>query len=278
VTVHEVLNADLVAPPLVPLKRLYVRVLNEVVAATATMIVFLSAQAEQRFVDSVGSVASKRLPHGVDTDARIDATPAEARAQLGIANHEAATDSTPVVVAPGYVSPRKGTDVVLSVARACPDVEFLVAGGPPRDRHTDFFDRIVERAPPNMTVTGRLSDEHFQLAFAAGDVAVLPYQETEQAGVVNAVNQSGVFNWCAAYGLPVLAGDCARFRNVAAEWDAVRVADATDPDAFADALQELLSDSDARTALSDAIEVYAQAHSVEQVAAQHHAVYQAVRT
>lgn len=270
-TVHEVLNADLVGAPLVPLKRLYVRLLNEVVARTTTTAVFLSAEAESRFFASVGDVSRTRFAHGVDLSARRSVSQAEARETFGL---PAEAD---VVVAPGYVSPRKGSDVVAEVARQCPDVEFLLAGGPPRGRHTDFFDRVVADAPENLTVTGRLSESDFHASFLAGDLALLPYREIEQTGVVNAVNQSGVFNWCAGYGLPVLAGDCAHFRSIHDEWDAVRIVDPADPESVAETVRILLGDEAAHGALAEAITAYADAHSLSAVADDHRSLYWEVR-
>ncbi|MFC5368568.1 glycosyltransferase [Salinirubrum litoreum] len=270
-TIHEVLNADLVGPPLVPLKRLYVRLLNEVVARTTSEVVFLSAEAESRFVASVGDVSRTRLAHGVDLSARRSVQQAEARATFDL------SPDADVVVAPGYVSPRKGSDVVRAVADACPEVEFLLAGGPPRERHSDFFDSIVADAPENLTVTGRLSESDFHAAFLAGDLALLPYREIEQTGVVNAVNQSGVFNWCAGYGLPVLAGDCAHFRSISAEWDVVRLVDPSDPDSIAETVRTLLADNSARGILAESASAYAEAHSMDAVADDHRTLYREVR-
>jgi glycosyltransferase involved in cell wall biosynthesis len=271
-TVHEVLNADLVSPPLVPLKRLYVRLLNEVVARTTSRLVFLSGEAESRFVASVGDVSRARLPHGVDLSARRSVSQAEARATFDL------PADVDVVVSPGYVSPRKGSDVVSEVAAACPEVEFLLAGGPPRDRHTDFFDGIVEDAPENLTVTGRLSESDFHDAVLAGDLALLPYREVEQTGVVNAVNQSGVFNWCAGYGLPVLAGDCAHFRSIRDEWSAVRLVDQNDPEAIAETVRELLTDESGRAILAESSTAYAEAHALSAVADEHRTLYRELAT
>lgn len=266
-TVHEVLNADLVTPPLARLKRLYVRLLNETVART-TKTIFLSPEAESRFVASVGDTNRQRLSLGAETSPeREEESQDAARAAFDIGS------ATDVVVTPGYVSPRKGSDVVAAVARRCPDIEFLLAGGPPRDRHTPFFDRVADNAPPNLTVTGRLSEDDFHRAFVAGDIALLPYRELAQTGVVNAVNQSDVFNWCASYGLPVLAGDCAHFRTVADKWDAPRLVDPTDSEAVSASIQQVLNDSDLRRQLASAMTAYAQANSMSAVVKDHLAVY-----
>jgi len=270
-TIHEVLNANLVGPPLVSLKRLYVRLLNEVVTQTTTRAVFLSAEAESRFVASVGDVSRTRLTHGVDLSARRSVSKGEARATFDLA------PDADVVVTPGYVSPRKGSGVVTDVARRCPDIEFLLAGGPPRERHADFFEKVDADAPENLTVTGRLSESNFHNAFLAGDLALLPYREIEQTGVVNTVNQSGVFNWCAGYGLPVLAGNCAHFRSISKKWGSVRLVDPDAPESIAETVKTLLDDDSTRSRLADAASKYAEAHSLSSVAGDHRTLYREVR-
>jgi len=267
VTMHEVLNGKLVGPPLVPLKKLYTWVLNTVVAQTADSVVFLSGEAEKRFTDSVGAGTYRQVPHGANREDIRTLAPAEAKDHFGY------TAETQLVVLPGYVSPRKGSDLFCALADRCPDIEFLLAGGPPRERHTSFYESIRSRAPSNLQVTGHLEADAFHAAFAAADIVVLPYNETEQTGVVNAVNQSGVFNWCAAYGVPVLASDCARFRTLQDEWDAVALFDGTDLDDAERVMRELLVDKTKRDQLSANIERYGTVNSLTAAAEAHQSLY-----
>ncbi|WP_167768463.1 glycosyltransferase [Haloarcula amylovorans] len=270
VTMHEVLNDALVTPPLAGTKALYARLLNTVIAATADRLVFLSGEAEERFLDSVGDVPRERIAHGVNLRQVRDIDADAAKREFGY------DPETPLVVEPGYVSPRKGSDVFCDLAAHCPDVAFLLAGGPPRDRHTPFYDEICDRAPSNLTVTGRLPTERFHAAIAAADLVVLPYNETEQTGIVNAVNQSGVFNWCGAYGVPVIASDCPRFRTLRERWDAVRLFDPADLDDAERTLRAVLDDEAELERLAEAIEDYAREHSLAAAADDHVSLYRAV--
>jgi glycosyltransferase involved in cell wall biosynthesis len=266
VTAHEVLNAELVAAPFRRLKRFYVSGMNKVVAGTADHLVFLSEQAEERFQASVAADDTSQIPHGVQ-DVPVEVSTDAARREFGF-------DPDDVVVAtPGYVSPRKGSDVVVDLAERCPEWEFLLAGGPPRPKHEPFFERLQERAPENVTITGRLSEERFHAAFVAADAAVLPYSEVAQTGVVNAVNQSGVFNWCAAHRIPVAATDCPRFRAVNERWACPRLFDVSDLADVESVVRELLS-TDERDRQRSNLDEYTTANSMSTVAAWHVELYE----
>jgi glycosyltransferase involved in cell wall biosynthesis len=269
VTVHEALNGDHVASPLSNLKRLYIRAMNLIVAACSDHLLFLSEQGRDRFTTSVDAQATSVVPHGVDVCPGPDVDPPAAKRRFGFDPDEV------VVVEPGYIDPRKGTDLFLELARRRPDCEFLVAGGPPRERHRAFADSIREDAPDNLTVTGRLSDERYHLAFVAANVAVLPYSETAQTGVVNPVTQSGVFNECAAHRLPVAASECPRFVALNEEWGCPALFDPEVIDSVETCLDRLLAGEE-RDRVQAGLEAYAEANSLRRAAAAHLHVYEDV--
>lgn len=271
VTLHETLGPAEALPPLRPLKRLYLRLVNEALARAATRLVFLSTAARDRFTDHVAvpDERSCRLEHGVP-EPRADLGAAAARQHLGVEGEG------PVVVAPGYVSPRKGSDVFVEAARRLPGPSFVLAGGPPRAAHEGFASSLADRAPSNCAVTGRLSGSAFHAAFVAADLVVLPHRETAQRGVRNPVSQSGVFNWAAAYGVPVLASDCPHFRTLAEEWGAPALFAAGDPVALADGVEGLLSDDERRRDLGAAMAAYRDANGMASVAADHVDLYRSV--
>lgn len=271
VTVHEALNANHVSSPLAWLKRAYVWVLNLTVAGVSDHLVFLSEQTAARFRDSVVIDASTVLPHGVDTTPPVDATQTEAKREFGFEPDDV------LVVEPGYVSPRKGTDVFVSLAEQCPDLAFLVAGGPPRERHRSFGESLRDRAATNVSFTGALSERSFHVAFVAADAILLPYREVNQTGVVNPVNQSGVFNLCAAHEVPVAGSDCSRFRAVEERWGCPRLFDPDDINDVEATLRSILEDKEADR-LRKALSAYAVANSFERVAEAHITVYEEVGT
>jgi len=271
VTMHEVLTDASLAPPLTGIKRLYLRALNGTVSTCSDAVVVLSPEAERRYRSTAGRGECVHIPHGVDLEGTRDIETAAAKRRFGYDPDEF------VAVEPGYVSPRKGSDVFARLAEQCPDISFLLAGGPPRPRHRSFFREIESREIPNLTITGRLPEEEFHAAFVAADVVVLPYNETEQTGVVNAVNQSGVFNWCAAYGVPVIAADCARFRTLSTEWNAVRLFEVSDLEEATSVLRDVREDAAERDRLSAAIEACASARSLARAVEDHHSLYTRLR-
>ncbi|SEA38023.1 hypothetical protein SAMN04488065_2891 [Haloplanus vescus] len=196
VTVHEVWTPDVVGR----VQYAYVWLVQLLLAITATRLVFMTEAAETDFRPR-DVVADQRIPHGVDTDEVRDIEPEEARAAFGYNS-----DDT-VISQIGYVSPRKGTEDFLRLAGRHPEYKFLLAGGPLRDEDKPYFQDAVEMAPANVHTTGVLSDEMFHAAFIATDVAVLAYHD---------IRQSGILNWCFAYGVPVVCRAIDRFQALSA--------------------------------------------------------------
>jgi glycosyltransferase involved in cell wall biosynthesis len=164
----------------------------------------------------------------------------------------------------GFVNPRKGCETFLELARGLPDREFLLAGGPRTDEHRRYYEVIREAAPANVQVTGRLSDDEFHAAFAASDLAVLPYR---------AIYQSGILNWCAAYGLPVVASDVPYFIVIRREYGAPETVHRTDRETVVAAVRRLLDDTVARETLADAIRSYARDNDLREVADRYRSIY-----
>ena len=178
-----------------------------------------------------------------------------------------------LVAAVGYVARWKGSDLLVDLARRRPEIEFLLAGGPPNDSQREYFERIKENAPANLQVTGRLPSATFQAAFVAPDLILLPYRRVEHGGIINSVNQSGVLNRCAAYARPVVTSDLPYFRKLKSEWGCVETTAEDDIEAFEDRTIELLSDSDRQNQLQQGMRAYAEAHSFKQVGQLHHNLY-----
>ncbi|WP_167768386.1 glycosyltransferase [Haloarcula amylovorans] len=241
--------------------RLYLQCMHYLLAAVSDHLVFLSEECAERFERDVkldaddGSVFS----HGVNTAKTADVTQAAAKRRFGY------DPDTPVVAIPGFIRPPKGHDVFVQVAELLPDIEFLVAGGArPKGEDFEFAERIAERAPENVTVTGVLDDEEFPVALAAPDLMVLPYR---------VVTQSGTFNWCAAQERPVLASDVPYFRHIECEWGALETVAVDDPEAVAERIERLLSDEDRLATLRRNVRRYKQRNSFDNVAADHAKLY-----
>ena len=267
VTVHESLNQSHISGRLRLLKRAYLLCLNMCLAITASRLVFLSDNGASKFRASVPVKNYSVFPHGVTTTGKRDVSKRVARAELDYDEDDV------IVAAVGYVARWKGSDLLVDLARRRPDIEFLLAGGPPNDSQREYFERIRRDAPPNLTVTGRLPFDAFQAAFIAPDLVLLPYRRVEHGGIINSVNQSGILNWCAAYAKPVVASDFRYFTKLKSAWDCVETAGEDDVDAFENRMIELLSDPERAEELRQGMREYAEAHSFEQVGRVHHDLY-----
>lgn len=194
VTVHEVWTPATVGR----FQYVYVWFVHALLALTAGRLVFMTGNAEADFQPQA-LASTSRIPHGVDTGAVRDINVASARAKFGLDSDDRAISQI------GYVSQRKGTETFLGLAKRHPEYEFLVAGGPLREEDEPYFERISAEAPENVQLTGVLSDRVFHEAFVATDVAVLAYQD---------IRQSGILNWCFAYGVPAVCRAIDRFEEL----------------------------------------------------------------
>lgn len=270
ITIHEGLNSDLVVPPLAWAKGLYLDVLNRMVVLNVAHVLFLSKSTAREFTESVPVESYTILPHGAENERLVDIEQEEAKRRLGYDPDET------LVTGPGYVEPRKGSERFVELATRLDECEWLLAGGPAKAAYEEYFESIESRAPPNLRLSGFLDRERFHTTFVASDLVVLSYQNTEQSGIVNTVNQSGVLNRCATYGTPVLASDLPYFRTLEREWECLHTCDFDDMDAVEAVIRELLADEEERERLSTRIREYAESQSFAEVARQHEHIYRDV--
>jgi len=240
--------------------------------AVADVLVFLSPHSERRFIDESSATVNRsvQIPHGVSVDSTPSTNPARARSQFGYD----ADDK--LITEPGYISPRKGSHLFVPLAERLPEYEFLLAGGPESSENEQYTDRIVSNAPPNLQVTGELSNERFHAAFRATDLAVLPYREIGTSGITNRISQSGILNRCMAYGLPVLGSDYQYFRDLEAEWGCVHVVASNDIDSLASRIRELIENDQERETIAKAARTYANNHRFEHVTQRHIELYESI--
>lgn len=242
VTVHEVWTREEAGGSRI--KYAYLRLVHETLARFADLLVFLSANAERDFLESVSRAETEVLPHGV-TETRRDVSRREAKESFG---YDA--DDT-LITLHGYLSRRKGCDRFVELAERLPEYEFLLAGGSRRER---LEDDLRARAPDNLRITGVLDDESFEASFAASDLVVLPYRD---------INQSGTFNWCATYERPVVATSIPYFERLESEYGCVET---TDPDDLTATVRAVVEDDDRRRRLAERITEYKAENSFSRVA------------
>lgn len=249
VTVHEVWTDEDTAGS--RLKQAYRRLIHETLARFSDELVFLSHNAEREFLESVSATETRVIPHGVKTERR-NTSQAAAKELFGYESDET------LITLHGFINHRKGCDRFLELADRMPDYEFLLAGG---SRREDRESRLRERAPDNLQITGVLDDEEFEASFAASDLAVLPYRQ---------IHQSGTFNWCATYGLPVVATSIPYFERLETEYGCVET---TPPESLAETVRTVLEDDERRQELRQRMAEYRDENSFSAIAKETERLY-----
>lgn len=267
-SLHEALNQDHVTKPFTLLKCIYIYMINHLLILGATHLIFLSDTTRLEFTKSVHTREFTVIPHGVAVDRTAESSQHEAKKRIGY------TPDDIVIIEPGYIEPRKGSHVFVELAKRMPEYEFLIAGGVSNPSYREYAKKVVENAPENLRVTGVLEEELFHTAFCAADLVVLPYLKTQQAGVVNTVGQSGIFNRCIAHKVPVLGSEQTYFRNLKYNWGCIDTFSTNDLDQATQCIQETLNDETRQEQLITAMQAYADANSFNQVAKEHKKIYQ----
>jgi glycosyltransferase involved in cell wall biosynthesis len=223
-TAHDVLPREPRPGQRAAQRRLYDRV---------DAVVAHSAHGRERLVAQAGVDAAKVrvIPHGpLDHLARVADPPALAA--------ELAAVEGPVVLLFGLMRPYKGIDVAIEAWRGIDDAELWVVGRSRMDLTT-----LRAAAPKNVRLLeGYVPDAAVAAYFRRATLAILPYREIEQ---------SGVLFTALAFGTPLVLSDAGGFPEVAAT-GAAELVPAGDPVALRAAVQRLLADPAARERLAAA--------------------------
>ena len=108
-------------------------------------------------------------PDGVDLERYAGLpTAQEARCQLGLAEGLTAGYT-------GHLYPGRGTDVLVRLAQAFPEVNFLWVGGRPNDV-VQWRTRAAQMGLTNLTLTGFVPNARIPLYQAAAEILLMPYE------------------------------------------------------------------------------------------------------
>jgi glycosyltransferase involved in cell wall biosynthesis len=196
---------------------------------------------------------SETVPYGVDTGRfRPDAgVRARRRAQLGIA------DGQPLLVAVGRLVRKKGfeylVDAMPRVRRRRPDVRVIIAGS--GDLDAELRARAVDRGIADcVAFPGVLNQDEVGELLAAADVVVVPSVRDDSGNVDGLPN---VVMETLASGAALVATRAGGIASVARDHENALLVAERDPEALAQAIDQLLSDVAlreriARTARRDA--------------------------
>lgn len=181
-TLHTAWGPGTISPPFYRVKNVYVWLNNTMLKGVGDQFIFLTEEEMETF----GAPREKSIvmPHGVPTET-YPTPQEEAKEQLGYAGED-------LVIEIGYVRPEKGQKEFADISGHI-DATCVIAGGAQNPRGEEYLEDIDIS---DVEVTGVLDEEEFHLYLNAADVVVLPYVT---------VSQSGILNWCAAYGVSVVA-------------------------------------------------------------------------
>jgi glycosyltransferase involved in cell wall biosynthesis len=219
-TAHDVLPREPLPGQREAQRRLYARM---------DAVVVHSEHGRARLVDEVGLDPARVhvIPHGVLRPGGDAPLPPELAAFEGT-----------VVLCFGLLRPYKGIDVLLEAWRGIEDAELWIVGAPRMDTAP-----LHAAAPPGVRFVERFVSEGEAAAlFRRADLAVLPYRE---------IDQSGVLFTALGFGLPLVLTDVGGFPDVAAA-GAAELVPRDDPHALHDTLAALLADPGRRATLASA--------------------------
>jgi glycosyltransferase involved in cell wall biosynthesis len=167
----------------------------------------------------------------------------------------------PVILAFGLVRPYKGTDVLLEAFRSIEGAELWIVGMPRMPM--EGLREVARRASGTVRFVDRfVTDPEIPAFMRRADIAVLPYRNIEQ---------SGVLYTALAFGRPLVLSAVGGFPEIA-ERGAARLVPPEDPEALAETLRGLLEDPAERgrlgsAAAREAATTYSWAHIAEQTQA-----------
>ncbi len=218
-------------------------------------VVVHSERGRARLVDELGLPAARVhvIRHGVLRPAGDAALPPELPAYDGT-----------VVLCFGLMRPYKGLDVLLAAWRGIEeDAELWIVGAPRMD-----VAALRAAAPPGVRFVERFVSEGEAAAlFRRADLAVLPYRE---------IDQSGVLFTALGFGVPLVLTDVGGFGEIAAAGAAALVPP-NDPAALHQALATLLADPVRRAALAAAaLRLGDGEYSWDTIARQHLELYESL--
>jgi glycosyltransferase involved in cell wall biosynthesis len=251
-TAHDVLPREPRRGQLVAQRALYERV---------DAVVVHSEHGRDRLVTGLGVAPEKVhvIPHGAFD--HLTRVAGERPLPADLANVQG-----PVVLSFGLLRPYKGIDVLIEAWRRLgpdPGAELWIVGRPRMDTT-----KLRAAAPPSVRWIERfVDDDEVAAYFRRADLAVLPYRE---------IDQSGVLFTALAFNTPLLVSAVGGFPEVAAA-GAAALAEAGNPVALAAGLRRLLDDAGERAQLAaGARRAAAGPYSWDTIAARHLELYESL--
>lgn len=145
----------------------------------------------------------------------------------------------------GFVTPKKGHDLVIPLLPQLDEkVQLVIAGGPQTAEDALYLEalkKLAERyhCKDRVTFTGYLPE--LSPVLNATDIAILPYRT---------VTDSGILHLLISYRVPTIASDLKAFEEVKQEYGCIELFKSEDPQDLLNKIQSMLSDQQQRNKLN----------------------------
>ncbi len=179
---------------------------KRMLVSTQALRVALERSTRRKFPDEAIQVA----PNGVDLERYQDLPgPPEARRQLNLKDGM-------TIGYTGHFYPGRGMELLMGLARALPDVNFLWAGGTPQAVE-EWRSKLNAVRISNVTMTGFIENQRLPLYQAAADILIMPYGRAVSASsgqdIAEVISPMKMFEYMAA-GRPIVSADLPAIHEV----------------------------------------------------------------
>lgn len=152
----------------------------------------------------------------------------------------------------GHFYRGRGMDLMVGLAQALPQFQFLWVGGQEKDLEP-WKIQLAEMGIRNVIITGFIANARLPLYQAAGDVLLMPYQReisgSSGGNIVKVINPMKMFDYLASRRV-ILASDIPIFHEILNDRNCV-FCPPEDPAAWSRAILDLASDHKKRKKLAD---------------------------
>ena len=243
----------------------YTKLLDKLIFTVSDLII-VHTQESREIMETIYGVSESKLrviPHGSFEKPNL-LNKEECKRKLGLQNKT-------VITILGFVTPKKGHDLVIPLLpQLDQNVQLVIAGGPQTTNDAVYLEGLKKIAMQShcsdkVTFTGFLQD--LTCVLRATDIAILPY---------NTVTDSGVMHLLIAYRVPTIASNLKAFREVYNEFGCLELFNSEDPRDLFKKIQVLLSNQQLRDLLKAKCEDMWNATKWSNIAQRHIRIYQEV--
>ena len=243
----------------------YTKLLDKLIFTVSDLMIVHTQESREimKMVYGLSESKLRLIPHGSFEKPNF-LNKEECKRKLGLQNKT-------VITILGFVTPKKGHDLVIPLLpQLDPNVQLVIAGGPQTTNDAIYLELLKKIAmqyncSEKVTFTGFLQD--LTCILNATDIAILPYRT---------VTDSGVLHLLIAYKVPTITSDLKAFREVYDEFGCLELFNSEDPQDLFEKIRALLSNQQIRDLLKAKCEAMWNATKWSNIAEKHLEIYREV--